>query len=239
MLAEQTPMTWRPRATIALVLGVSLLNMLVSRIVRALAGGGAPPLTVSLSLLATFVALYVVELGTVAIVFRRLGVRMRDALGLRAVAIPWRWIPIALVSAFAVRVVATAYAGIMLGAGLRLPGWNTDPTRFFPRDLLGTLVLVFVVVIAAPIAEEVVFRGVLLRTLVPRVGEGWAIALTSIVFAALHLNVFSFLPIAAVAYVLALLYLRSNSLWVSIAGHSAFNALGIVVVLLLRVKGGL
>ena len=234
---ELAHVEWRPRSAIALVLGVSLLNLLVGRIVRSLSGGGLAPVVMSLALLATFATLYVVELGVVASVIHHTGGRVRESFGMSAAGIPRAWFAIAVASAFAARVFSTAYAGFMITMGWRLQGWDSDPTKFFPRDLLGSLVLVFVVVVAAPVVEEVVFRGVLLPSLCGWVGEGWGIAVTSVVFAALHLNAFSFVPVLVVAWVLALLYRRTGSLWVSIAGHATFNALGIVVVLILRGAG--
>jgi membrane protease YdiL (CAAX protease family) len=237
LAVDDATVTWRLRWAIALVVGISVLNLLVGRIVRAVAGSTLSSAIVSAALLATFATLYAVQLGAVSAGFRRIGGRMRDALGL-ARELPASWIGIAALAAVAVRALAVAYAAVMLSVGWRLQGWNTDPTRYFPRTLLGSLVLVFVVVVAAPVAEEIVFRGVLLTSLVPHVGEFWAIAITSAIFAALHLNLFSFLPIFAVAWVLSKLYLRPGSLWASIAGHATFNALGIVFVLLLRWKAG-
>jgi len=238
--ASRTPeRVLSPATAIALVLGVLGLNLLVGRIVRAIAAANLSAAQISIAMLATFVTLYVVELGTVASVIHRAGGRGRAWVGLEPLKVPAQWVGVALGLAVAVRTVATVYAGLMLAAGLRLQGWNSDPTRFFPHDFLGSAVLVFVVVIAAPLAEEVVFRGVLLPSLVTRVGERWATAITSLVFSAMHLNTFSFLPILLVGWMLAWLRLRSGSLWTAVLGHAAFNALGVAVVLALRWRIGL
>jgi membrane protease YdiL (CAAX protease family) len=233
------PDAWRPRNAAALVLGVTLLNLLVGRIVRALTGSELAPAVVSLGLLVAFVTLYVVQLGTVASVVHHAGGRVRQALGLHVPPAPAAWLAVAVLAALAARAFATAYAGFMISVGWRLQGWDSDPTRFFPTGVFGSLVLVFVIVVAAPIAEETIFRGVLLPSLSEWLGEGWGIVVTSAVFAALHLNLFSFVPVFVVAWVLGLLYRRSGSLWVSIAGHASFNALGILAVLLLRGTRGM
>jgi membrane protease YdiL (CAAX protease family) len=237
--AETPPRVLRLRTAIALVLGVLGLNLLVGRIVRAISVSSLSAAQVSLAMLATFAILYVVELGAVASVIHRAGGRGREWVGLEPLKVPGKWIGIALAASFATRVAATAYAAFMLALGWRLQGWNSDPTRFFPHDLFGSAVLIFVVVIAAPIAEEIVFRGVLLPSLAAHTGEGRAIAVSALVFAAMHLNMFSFVPILLVGWVLAWLYLRSGSLWVAIIGHSAFNAFGVAVVLALRWRIGL
>ena len=97
--------------------------------------------------------------------------------------------------------------------------------------------MVFIIVIAAPLVEETVFRGVLLPSLAGGFGERWGVGITVVVFAAMHLNPFSFAPVLLVGWALAVLFLRTRSLWVSIACHSVFNGVGILVLLLLRGNG--
>lgn len=83
---------------------------------------------------------------------------------------------------------------------------------------LGLLAVVF-----QPIVEEVLFRGYFYG-----VFKGWAGAVASAVFtatlfAAIHLNLASLLPLLLLALVLTLAYEWSGSLLVPIAMHMAFN----------------
>ena len=96
------------------------------------------------------------------------------------------------------------------------------------RDV-GTVIL-FVVgaVIFAPIVEELLFRGVLLRALLRRVEPVTAILGSAIIFALVHYvgdpNTLPFLPaLTGLGAVLALVALRSGDLSLSIFIHAGFN----------------
>jgi membrane protease YdiL (CAAX protease family) len=73
-----------------------------------------------------------------------------------------------------------------------------------------------------PIGEEVFFRGFIFSTL-RRWGWAWAVTLSSLLFAAVHLQVVHFLPILLLGVVLAVLYQRTGSLVASIAVHGVNN----------------
>jgi uncharacterized protein len=81
-----------------------------------------------------------------------------------------------------------------------------------------------VTILVAPLAEELLFRGILYPW-IKQVGfPRLALWGTSLVFAAIHLNVATFLPLTALALALALLYERTDNLLAPIAAHAAFNA---------------
>ena len=79
-------------------------------------------------------------------------------------------------------------------------------------------------IVLAPLIEEILFRGILYRTLqqlgYPRVG----LYGSSILFGLIHSNLVTLLPLTCLALVFALLYDRTNNLMSSIAAHSLFNA---------------
>ncbi len=86
-----------------------------------------------------------------------------------------------------------------------------------------------VAVVLAPIAEELLFRGVLYPVVkhfgFPRLAL-WG---TSALFAAIHFNVGIFIPLLAFALVLVWLYERTDNLLAPIAAHVAFNAINFVM----------
>ena len=172
--APLTELVWPVRFAVALVLAVAGINLLASRGLRALPASGLDATGISLAILAIFLTAYAIELGIVALFANRANVGFAQSVGLRRVPSLWQWVAIAAAAAFGLRLVATAYAGFLFAMRWRLPGWDANPMKYFPRTTLGTAALVFIVVIAAPIVEETVFRGVLLPSLAGRLGERWA-----------------------------------------------------------------
>lgn len=228
---------WPVRHAVALVFSVACLTLVAGRILRWLPRSSLDSTSTALVILATFMTAYAIELGIVWIVARRAGVGFAESVGLRRVPHLAGWLAIAVASAVGLRVVATAYSGVMVGMRWLLPGWDSNPMKYFPRTTLGSVAVVLIVVVGAPLVEETIFRGVLLPSLEGRFGVHWAVGITTVVFTAMHLNLFSFAPVLLVGWVLAALFVRSRSLWVPIACHSVFNGIGVLVVLMLRGNG--
>ncbi|MFM7616295.1 MAG: lysostaphin resistance A-like protein [Actinomycetes bacterium] len=86
------------------------------------------------------------------------------------------------------------------------------------------------VAIAAPIGEELLFRGALLRSLQRRVRPGAAIAITSVVFAAVHplldpSAVLAVVPLLVLSVVCGIVAVRGGDLSRSIWLHVGFNTI--------------
>lgn len=84
-------------------------------------------------------------------------------------------------------------------------------------------------IVVAPFVEEVVFRGVLFRSLDDRFGLVVGAVLSSAIFAFIHVEVVTSQPLAlgglfAVGLVLALSYHFTGNLLIPILGHAVFNA---------------
>jgi membrane protease YdiL (CAAX protease family) len=86
---------------------------------------------------------------------------------------------------------------------------------------LGTLALG--AVIAAPLGEELFFRGFLYRAMRQRWGVRWALLATSVLFAFIHASPSAFLPYAALGLAFGLVYEWVGSLWASITLHALWN----------------
>jgi uncharacterized protein len=98
--------------------------------------------------------------------------------------------------------------------------------------------LVFVVVgvaLFAPLVEELLFRGLLLRSLLRRTNPVAAVAISSVVFAAVHLLDPSTAPLLAPLLLLAVISgiraVRSGDLSQSILLHVGFNLLSAILLL--------
>lgn len=91
--------------------------------------------------------------------------------------------------------------------------------------------VIAVAVIAAPVTEELIFRGCLYGVVRSHWGRPAAIWGTSVLFALIHWHAPALPGLTLVGLGLALVYERCGSLWAPIAMHSAFNALNIIAAL--------
>jgi len=124
----------------------------------------------------------------------------------------------------------TGVYGIALNAlGVDISTQSTDPTKLLPSGSLGVAFTVLLVVVLAPVAEEIVFRGVLLPVISDRWGVFWGVTLSSLIFTAMHLVPYTMPPIMLLAIALSWLFFRTRSLWPAIVAHAAFNGIGLIV----------
>ena len=96
------------------------------------------------------------------------------------------------------------------------------------RDAITIVLFVMGAVFFAPIVEELLFRGVLLRALLRRMAPATAILVSGLIFSLVHFvgdpNTLPFLPaLAALGAVLSLVAVRSGNLSTSIFIHAGFN----------------
>lgn len=88
-------------------------------------------------------------------------------------------------------------------------------------------------------AEEVFFRGFLYAGLRERWGVGWAMLISSAIFAALHVLPSVMLPIFMMGVVFCWLYERTSSLWPAVALHATMNSLAFLGIYLVERYPGL
>lgn len=114
-----------------------------------------------------------------------------------------------------------------------------DAIRLFleTADVRMRLVFAFFAVILAPLAEEFLFRGLLLPLLVRRIGAVAGLVLTTLGFAALHADLGTFMPLAVFSVALSLAYARTGSLWVPVMMHALFNGTNLALLLALARAG--
>jgi len=85
------------------------------------------------------------------------------------------------------------------------------------------------VAIAAPIAEEIFFRGLLFASLAQRLTPWLAMVISAIFFGVAHLEKWSFLPILAIGIGLAWLYYQTRNLWLNIVAHATVNTVSLIL----------
>ena len=93
-----------------------------------------------------------------------------------------------------------------------------------PAFILVALVVTF----AAPVVEEIFYRGLMLRAAARRFGTRWAVIGSSAIFGVSHFELVQFPGLFLFGVVLALLAVRTGRLGASIAAHVAFNGVAVI-----------
>jgi len=86
-------------------------------------------------------------------------------------------------------------------------------------------------VIFAPATEELLFRGGLFRLLRGRLPRWFAFVVPSLLFAAIHFHVPSFVPLAALGLIFSFAYERTGRIATPIVAHALFNFNNLLMVL--------
>jgi uncharacterized protein len=87
---------------------------------------------------------------------------------------------------------------------------------------LSRVLLFFTLIIAAPLCEELIFRGILLQRWATKWNPPIALILTSLLFGILHVN---FIGAGILGLVAGVLYYQTKSLWTPIALHAMNNTI--------------
>jgi len=97
--------------------------------------------------------------------------------------------------------------------------WLQDPA--FPLSV--RMALIFFAVVVAPVNEELLFRGILLPTLMKKRDFTFAVLLCSFYFALIHLHGPSLLPLMTLSVMLSAGYAATGSILTPIVMHAVFN----------------
>lgn len=195
----------------------------------AVKSAGRAPGRVDMGSLGTSLALYTALVLLVAgfLVFRNFNIR--ETFGLGARGWNWRviagWLAMFLPLIYFVQSLSYAASGpdqspqAIVDFLLKSSGWQARAAVFG------------LAVVAAPVAEELIFRGCLYGALRKSGGRVPAIVVSSVLFALIHGHLPSLPGLIVLAVGLALVYERCGSLWAPISMHASFNALTIVAAI--------
>jgi membrane protease YdiL (CAAX protease family) len=131
------------------------------------------------------------------------------------------------------------YACINLMELMHLEVDEQLPVQFLreAHSLGKVLYLGFATILLAPVAEEMLFRGILYPQIknlgYPRLAL-WSVA---VLFALIHVNLAAFLPLVFLALMLTMLYEWTNNLLACIVVHSLFNAANFAALFLVKSTG--
>lgn len=111
------------------------------------------------------------------------------------------------------------------------------PIALESQDSVALAIFFTTASIAAPIFEEIMFRGFLLPSLTRYLPLGSSIILSGFLFAAAHLNISEVLPLMTLGIVLGFVYTRSRNLLASMFMHGLWNS-GTLLSLYILGSGG-
>ncbi len=112
------------------------------------------------------------------------------------------------------------------------------PIALQSKDGVALAIFFGMAAIAAPIFEEILFRGFLLPSLTRYLPVSGAIVVSAIAFAVAHLSLSEVLPLTVLGMILGIVYLRSQNLLASMLLHSLWNAGTLVSLFILGSAGG-
>ena len=205
-----------------------LTGLLLGNVLFALAGGEPSASTTTVTIhVASAIGLWIGFIGGPIAATRWFGSRsLRDDFGL---TMKGRDVPVGLL--------AGALTQLVLVPIVSWPVeqlWSIDvdePTRQLLDNTMGSrVVLYLVIVVGAPIAEELFFRGLLLRSLARRFDDTAAIAVSALVFSLSHFKPAQIPGLFVVGTVFAVLTRRTGRLGPAIVAHMAFNATALLLV---------
>jgi len=129
---------------------------------------------------------------------------------------------------------------------LRLPSWMSGIEKWMQdaeaaaeqamelllkADSLGGLAInIVIVAILAALSEEFIFRGLLFKWLRDTISNlHWVVWITAILFSAIHLQFYGFIPRLLLGAWLGYLLIWTGSLWAPILAHFANNLMGVLL----------
>ena len=231
---EQPVLTpWRPWEAIPVALAALCASIIVA-VVLAAGGAGTGGLSILISAIALSGAFFGFSLAWVNVRYRQ-GI---GALGLRSTRTTadlayGGWFGVALfgVVGFLVLPLIMAIWTVVTGSPpdpIDQPIVPGDPSTF--EIVLGA----FAVVVAAPLGEEVFFRGFLFGSLRGRLGFFRSALISAVIFAVFHGDPLLILAMIFVGMGLAWLYEKRGSLVAPIGAHALFNIIGYTLLIMER-----
>jgi membrane protease YdiL (CAAX protease family) len=232
---------WKAEPIIRLILSL-LVCFSVGSVVVAIMhrGAAARPLSIQQMVVAAL-SFQGAALVLVARFLREHGTTWREGFGLR---LQWhRALLFGFICASLFLPVGWALQWLSADIMLHLPKLHLKPEEQQAVQTLQTavtwqhrLVLGLITILLAPVAEEVLFRGILYPWVKQAGFPRLALWGTAILFAAIHFNLATFIPLAALALMLAILYDRMDNLLAPITAHALFNAANFAMLYSLQDK---
>jgi len=179
--------------------------------------------------LAAFV-IYVLVLKPKGIGLAELGFRLprRGSSGARSFS--WGWAGTVAAGSVGCFIILIAYVSIVMGIGIDV----LEPKDQVPPEFFESPIVIFAigigVLLAAPLFEELFFRGFLFPAFRPVAGLLPAAILSGLLFGLVHFQLGLIVPFGLIGATFALLYWSTDSLYTAMGSHFLFNLIGFVAL---------
>lgn len=177
---------------------------------------------------------YAVQFVMIGYLAHRRGATLPGALGLSRVRATFgSWL--SAIGWVALLLVTTRVAAWVWGIASRAVGFDppTVPNggfaQVFGAGWAGLALSIALVVIIAPIAEEMVFRGIILGALGARWGALTGLLGSALIFALYHLTPWQIVPIFILGMACGWLTQHRGSLWPAVSLHVLYNAVPVIL----------
>ena len=119
----------------------------------------------------------------------------------------------------------------LLGIDLDKVGETAEELTEGATDAVGVVLLILIVGVAAPVFEELFYRGLWLRSIERRAGPVVAVVASSVLFGLVHFEPYDLPALIGFGAICAVLTVRSGRLGPAIWAHLAFNITAVVGLL--------
>ncbi len=128
--------------------------------------------------------------------------------------------------------VGTACIGMALNNFIAMTPLIETSTGFKQANLFffsgGILIRILTSCIVVPIAEEVLFRGIVLRRVTRMTDERWGIFFSAVLFGIVHVNLVQFLYATLLGVALAVIVMKTKKVSFAVLAHGMTNLAAIV-----------
>jgi hypothetical protein len=228
-MVSQKP--WRPEAVLLLGAGMLVIVSLASISAALLQDQGSSPRFVAF-VLGTLIA-QCFAMAQVHFFLRYHGMTWGEFFGLRQ-----RRVALLMVLGVATAVIVTplGWAASYVSSKVIMI-WQEEPKQQTVVEVLEgatdtgqRIVFALTAIVMAPLIEETMFRGILYPLLKQQGYPRLALWGTSLLFAAIHMNLLTFLPLFVFAMALVALYELTDAMIAPITAHATFNGINFLLL---------
>ena len=118
---------------------------------------------------------------------------------------------------------------LMIEFDVQLPGFETQETHMplMGESQIEWIISALIIILVAPIFEEIFFRGFIFKTLIERSKTWIAFLISGAIFAGIHLEFGTFMPLFILGLILNWIFFKTKSIYPGILFHIINNAIAL------------